>query len=216
MNKEAARIDEKLLADVLARDRRAWRTLVAALEPTLQIVVRETASADRELSDDEIDDLLGDFWLLLLADDLRRLRGFQKSGGSDLEAWLELLAAEVTRKELRRRDRLPEVVTFDDTVENRIAAAVIRELGERGIVGPHDPAVASVGTAKERLECRHDKLRPAFAGRHGSRAVSDGGSSSSRRAQAKKIANQLLDGFARKRSSSRSTQKKSSRLASRG
>jgi DNA-directed RNA polymerase specialized sigma24 family protein len=206
---------EDLLTDVLTRDPVAWRKLVAQHEPALRRTIRNIDD-ERAISDDEVDDVLGDLWLLLLEDDLRRLRGFHSAGGSNLGAWLTLVAVEVARKELRRRARLPEVVSFDATTENRIALALIRELDQRGILGPHDQAVASAGTAKEAIECRHDKLRPAFAGQHGSRAVNDGGSSSSRRARAKTIANQLLDGFARKSTNSRSTPKKSSRRASHG
>jgi DNA-directed RNA polymerase specialized sigma24 family protein len=190
------RSDEKLMADVLARDRRAWRMLVELHEPALRSVVREAAPLEHSLSDDEIDDVLGDFWLLLLEDDLRRLRGFQQSGGSDLGAWLALVVHEVTRKELRRRTRQPKMVAFDDAVENRIAAAVIRELEERGILGAHDQAVPSPGTTKEGT-CRDDETNETgSSARFGYRNGSAGGSSLSRQRRRTRRTDELLDTIA--------------------
>src|SRR4051812_31592295 len=98
--------DRELLAAVLARDARAWRKLVAAHESHLRDAVREAASAEREITDDQIDDVLGDFWLLLLEDDLRRLRGFS---GDDLGAWLTMLAGQLAVNHLRRLGRQPKL-----------------------------------------------------------------------------------------------------------
>lgn len=192
------RSDEELLAEVLARNPRAWRELVRTHEPGLRAVVRDTAPEERPISDAEIDDVLGDFWLLLLEDDLRRLRGFQKCAGSQLADWLALVVSEVTRKELRRRERLPEMVVYDDTVENRIAAAVIRELGERGIVGRHDHAVPSPGTTQEGI-CPDDATNEiGSSARHGYRAERAGESSSSRRQQRTRRRDELLDTIAKR------------------
>jgi hypothetical protein len=94
--------DAKLLAAVLARDSRAWRDLVRHHEVALRAAIRE--ASDRELSDHEVDDTLGDFWLLLLEDDLRRLREFR---GSDLAGWLSMLAGQVAVNRARKLAREP-------------------------------------------------------------------------------------------------------------
>jgi hypothetical protein len=288
--------DTALLSAALSRDQRAWREFVSRFNGQLREAVRAAFAAHEEVGEDQIDDVLADFWLRIVENDMRILRSYDPARGLPLLAWLAVRATRLALSQ-RQADRGPALVPLDeapeprdlsplpdaspgvtclttaeacrylryqtdsgirnavrrgelvpvgwgprgkhlftvaeldrlvlfraqaahhdrkDSVENRIAAAVVRELGERGIVAPHDQAVASAGTAKEAVECRHDKPHPAFADQHGSRAVNDGGSSSSRRARAKKIANQLLDGFAQKRNSSRSTPKRSSKLASRG
>ncbi|MGZ4777668.1 MAG: hypothetical protein ACXV5L_00605 [Thermoanaerobaculia bacterium] len=187
---------DELLKAVLAPDQVAWRRLVAQHEPALRRSIRNLDD-ERQISDDEIDDVLADFWLLLLEDDLRRLRGFQASGGSDLGAWLALVAGEVARKELRRRERRPEHVPFDAAVEKRIAAAVVRELGERGILGAHDHAVPSPGTAKEGQTCLDDETNgTGFLARYGYRNGSAGESSFSRQQQRTRRTDELLDTIA--------------------
>src|SRR5215813_4972706 len=90
------------LRAVLDRDDRAWRKLVADNEAALRDAVGESAEAIRPLADHEIDDVLGDFWLFLLEDDLKRLRGFAQSGGWDVGAWLRMVASEFARKQARR------------------------------------------------------------------------------------------------------------------
>jgi hypothetical protein len=100
-------MNEQLRA-VLDRDDRAWRRLVADNEATLRGVVAECAETIRTLADHEIDDALGDFWLFLLEDDLRRLRGFAQSGGEDLDAWLRMMAGEFARKHARRLAAEPQ------------------------------------------------------------------------------------------------------------
>jgi DNA-directed RNA polymerase specialized sigma24 family protein len=187
---------DRMLNAVLARDQKAWRKLVAQHEPALRRSIRNLDD-ELQISDDEIDDVLADFWLLLLEDDLRRLRGFDASGGSDLGGWLALVAAEVARKELRRRGRRPEHVPYDATVEKRIAAAVVRELGERGIVGPHDHAVPSPGTAKEGQPCLDDETNgTGFLARCGYRNGSAGESSFSHQQQRTRRTDELLDTIA--------------------
>lgn len=188
---------DDLLKAVLARDQAAWRKLVARYEPALRRSIRNLDD-ERQISDDEIDDVLADFWLLLLEDDLRRLRGFDASGGSDLGGWLALVAAEVARKELRRRGRQPEHVPYDATVEKRIAEAVVRELGDRGILALHDQAVPSSGADKE-ATCRDDRAkRIGCSARHGYRAGEAGGSWSLHQQRRTRRRDELLDTIAKR------------------
>src|SRR4051812_32983861 len=80
----------ELMAEVLRRNPRAWRVLVRRHEDRLRETVREIADVERPLADDEVDDIVGDTWLLFLEDDLRRLRSFR---GDDLGAWLAMVAS---------------------------------------------------------------------------------------------------------------------------
>jgi excisionase family DNA binding protein len=94
--------ESSLLTAALARDQKRWRAFVERYESTIRLAIREEAPP--ETSDDAIDDLLGDFWLFLLDDDLRRLRDFS---GSDLGGWLALVAAQMTRNHFKRAARQP-------------------------------------------------------------------------------------------------------------
>jgi DNA-directed RNA polymerase specialized sigma24 family protein len=97
--------DSALLERVLARDQRAWRDLVRRHEPRLRETIGES------VAEHDVDDVLGDFWLLLLEDDLRRLRNV---GGDDLGQWLAMVAAQVAANHARRLARLPSMVSLDD------------------------------------------------------------------------------------------------------
>src|SRR5258708_13668174 len=75
--------DDKLLDAVLARDSRAWRELVQRYECRLRDAIREAVTDEHDVTESDVDDVLGDFWLLLLEDDLRRLRGRRASDLGD-------------------------------------------------------------------------------------------------------------------------------------
>ena len=94
--------ESALLTSALARDQKGWRAFVERYEPTLRQAIRDEAPP--ETTDDVIDDLLGEFWLFLLDDDLRRLRRFS---GCDLCGWLALIAAQLTRNHFKRAARQP-------------------------------------------------------------------------------------------------------------
>jgi DNA-directed RNA polymerase specialized sigma24 family protein len=97
--------DSALLERVFARDQRAWRDLVRRHEPRLREAIGES------VAEHDVDDVLGDFWLLLLEDDLRRLRNV---GGDDLGQWLAMVAAQVAANHARRLARQPSMVSLDE------------------------------------------------------------------------------------------------------
>src|SRR5439155_17160307 len=102
--------DGELLDAVLARDARAWRELVRRYESTLRDAIFDSVIGEREFTETEIDDVLGDFWLLVLEDDLRRLRGFR---GDDLAGWLSMFASQVAVNRLRRLARQPVMESLE-------------------------------------------------------------------------------------------------------
>ena len=100
--------ESELLGAVLRRDERAWRQFVRRYEDALRGSIRDAAAKIRPLEDDQVDDVLGDLWLMLLEDDLKALRQFE-SNGNDLDRWLRLIAAEMARKRARKLEAEPEM-----------------------------------------------------------------------------------------------------------
>jgi len=87
--------------------------------------VREIAEIEQPLTNDEVDDVVGDMWLLLLEDDLRRLRSFR---GEDLGAWLAMVASQVALSCIDERVRAPQTESFDETVQVSVG---LEEAGDR-------------------------------------------------------------------------------------
>lgn len=106
--------DSELLEQVCRRDPRAWRTLVRRHEARARRAVRDVADAECPLTDDQVDDIVGDTWLLLLEDDLRRLRSFR---GDDLGAWVAMIASQVAMNTARELAR-DQPDSFDETVHS--------------------------------------------------------------------------------------------------
>jgi excisionase family DNA binding protein len=98
-----ASVDEAAaLGAVLDGDKRAWREFVRRYEGPLREVVRHATEAIGAF-DDEIDDVLGDFWLRLVEEDFRMLRAFNPSRGSALLTWLTFHVAQVAHDQFRER-----------------------------------------------------------------------------------------------------------------
>jgi excisionase family DNA binding protein len=106
--------DPALFGAVLANDERAWRELVRRYEGPLREVVREATQAIHPLSEVQIDDVLGDFWLRLIEGDMRRLRAFKASRKSALLAFLTMHAAHVAYEHIRRIGGEPMMIPLDE------------------------------------------------------------------------------------------------------
>jgi DNA-directed RNA polymerase specialized sigma24 family protein len=99
--------EPSLLRAALDRDDRAWREIVRSFESPMRDIVHETTAALCPLTEAEIDDLLADFWVRLVADDMRWLRAFDPSRGATLRTWLTFQVTHVAQEHIRklRRDR---------------------------------------------------------------------------------------------------------------
>lgn len=95
---------------ILRGDEAAWRAFVATYDPPLRVVVRHAAEATHPLAEDEIDDVLGDFWLAAIADDKRMLRAFNPRRGAPLMTWLTFHVARIAHERTSKRARRPEHV----------------------------------------------------------------------------------------------------------
>lgn len=93
-------------------DEAAWRAFVAEYDPQLRAVVRHATEATQPLSQDEVDDVLGDFWLALIADNKRMLRAFNPQRGATLLTWLTFHIAGLAHDRASRRAREPERVSL--------------------------------------------------------------------------------------------------------
>lgn len=96
---------DALLERVLRKEEGAWRELVRSNEPALRALFEEG------MSPAEIDDIIGETWLRVLDDDLRRLRRFTIARPATLDAWLAMQASQVAH-ELRAK-RGPMMVPLD-------------------------------------------------------------------------------------------------------
>jgi excisionase family DNA binding protein len=126
--------DKQLMEEVCRRNPRAWRVLVRRHEDRLRDVVSEIAEVEQPLTDDQIDDVLGDTWLLLLEDDLRRLRSFR---GDDLGAWLAMVASQVALTRVRELAREPETESFDEALHSPIRTKAITNEGSSNGKAPY-------------------------------------------------------------------------------
>ncbi len=111
--------DQRLLEQVCNRNPRAWCVMVRRHESRLREAIREAADADAPLRTDQVDDVVGDLWLLLLEDDLRRLRSFH---GDDLGAWLAMVACQVAMNRIRELAREPPTEPLDEELHAHAAS----------------------------------------------------------------------------------------------
>jgi excisionase family DNA binding protein len=108
------------LRAALERDEAAWRRFVARYDGALRSVVRHAAEHDNPLSEDQVDEVLGDFWLAIVANDMSLLRRFNPARGASLLTWLTFHVAQIAYEHLRR---LGEQPTFVPLHEARHVAA---------------------------------------------------------------------------------------------
>jgi RNA polymerase sigma-70 factor (ECF subfamily) len=100
------RCELELLEDVLAGDQRAWRHFQQRFEKLIGLCVRKVMRRyQARHTQDDVDDIVAEVWLLLLADDRRRLRSFDATRGLRLGTWLGQIARNHAIDHLRRRRR---------------------------------------------------------------------------------------------------------------
>jgi hypothetical protein len=105
--------DGSLVERVIERDERAWRELVRRFDQPLRDVVAHATTATHQLESDEIDDVLGEFWLWLVEDNRKRLRTFDRSRGTSVLTWLTFLVSHVAHEHVFRKRQEPATERLD-------------------------------------------------------------------------------------------------------
>jgi len=111
----AGEVDEDLvlLEAVLARDEQSWLTLVRRFDPELRALIGDGT----ELTFSQVDDVIGDLWLLLVDDDMRRLRAYAASKRASLGAWLAMQATQVAFAHQQKLRDEPKMVPLEEAPE---------------------------------------------------------------------------------------------------
>ncbi|MCA9541971.1 MAG: sigma-70 family RNA polymerase sigma factor [Myxococcales bacterium] len=93
-----------LVPQALAGNRRAIARLVSALMPVIRATVRQALRrmSHRRLGPYDGDDLSQEIWLLLIADEGRRLRAFDPTRSQSLEGYVAMVARTESTHLLRR------------------------------------------------------------------------------------------------------------------
>jgi excisionase family DNA binding protein len=107
--------DEDLLPSVLERDEAAWREFERRFTTPLRDAV--LAATDSPLADDQVDDVVADFWLRLLESDMQSLRTYDARRGTPLVTWLALRISQLAYERVRRQCAEPHTVPLQDIAE---------------------------------------------------------------------------------------------------
>jgi hypothetical protein len=132
------------LSAVLSGDEAAWRVFVAYYDPRLRSVVRHASEVTPDpLREDEIDDVLGDFWISVVSHDKKMLRAFDPRRGSDLLTWLTFHVAHLAYQRLAERNDMPHTVSLRDArnVADPHSAPQPKLRSEIGAAGSIDAAI---------------------------------------------------------------------------
>jgi RNA polymerase sigma-70 factor (ECF subfamily) len=100
--------DVPLLALVLARDPRAWKELIRRYRSLVfRCITRVAGKYDAVLSNEDANEIFGDFCMNLLRDDMHKLRAYDPARGAKLGSWLGLIAINSAYDYLRQTARRP-------------------------------------------------------------------------------------------------------------
>ena len=87
--------DQEVLDGCLRRDEGAWRELMRRFDRSLRVVIFKIMRKDlKSIPSDFRDDIMGDFYVRILQEDMTRLRCFDWSKGSALFSWLALIVGQ--------------------------------------------------------------------------------------------------------------------------
>jgi RNA polymerase sigma factor (sigma-70 family) len=113
---EAALLAALLAGGSKAEQQRRWAEFVRRYERLLMsCVIKVLRRYGATFSRDDLEDLVGDVWLVLLRDDLRKLRQYDSTRGFRIASFLGLVATNATIDHLRARQA--EAAPLDETLE---------------------------------------------------------------------------------------------------
>jgi excisionase family DNA binding protein len=129
--------DAALLAEVVAGSEQAWRRFVKKYDPLLRDVVHQ-ATAENPLDKSDMDDVLGEFWAAVVANNMRLLRSFNPSRGSTLLTWLTFHVAGIASDYIAQRAEEPTFVPLDEA--RNVAAPGMIDLRAEILAAINSPA----------------------------------------------------------------------------
>jgi RNA polymerase sigma-70 factor (ECF subfamily) len=133
---ETALLQALLQATKKAEHDRLWAALVQRYERLIvSCVVKALRRYGATFSRDDLDDLVGDVWLVLLRDDMKKLRQYDAGRGFRIASFLGLVATNATIDHLRARQA--ESMPLDDVIED---FASLRAEAPRDVVEAREEA----------------------------------------------------------------------------
>lgn len=159
-------VEELALLDaLLAGEPHRWTEFVHRYERLIaSCVLKVLRRYGAFFSTEDLDDLVGDTWLLLLRDDMKKLRQYRRDRGFRIASWVGLIATNLTIDSLRARAAAMKPI--DGIKESSFAIEVV-EAPDCELVARQraDLARAALGqlTDEERdfvRECFHDERSP--------------------------------------------------------
>lgn len=133
---EMALLQALLQATKKAEHDRLWAALVQRYERLIvSCVVKALRRYGATFSRDDLDDLVGDVWLVLLRDDMKKLRQYDAGRGFRIASFLGLVATNATIDHLRARQA--ESTPLDDVIED---FASLRAEAPRDVVEAREEA----------------------------------------------------------------------------
>jgi RNA polymerase sigma factor (sigma-70 family) len=114
---EMALLQALLQATKKVQHDRLWADFVQRYERLIiSCVVKALRRYGATFSRDDLDDLVGDVWLVLLREDMKKLRQYDATRGFRIASFLGLLATNATIDHLRARQA--EATPLDDVIED--------------------------------------------------------------------------------------------------
>ena len=133
---EMALLQSLLAATKKAQHDRLWAEFVQRYERLIvSCVVKALRRYGATFSRDDLDDLVGDVWLVLLREDMKKLRQYDAGRGFRIASFLGLVATNATIDHLRARQA--ESTPLDDVIED---FASLRAEAPRDVVEAREEA----------------------------------------------------------------------------
>src|SRR6476646_1752711 len=161
---ETARLQALRAAPKKVQHDRLWADFVQRYERLIiSCVVKALRRYGATFSRDDLDDLVGDVWLVLLRDDMKKLRQYDATRGFRIASFLGLVATNATIDHLRARQA--DATPLDDVIEDY---ASLRAEAPRDVVEAREEAeLARAALAQlsgeERafvVDCFRDEVSP--------------------------------------------------------
>jgi len=162
------RQEQRLLARVLRGETRAWVELNRRYQNLIvSCVIRVLRRYGASFNADDLADLVSEVWVVLLRDDMRKLRLYDPRRGYRLASWLGLMATNCTIDQLRLRSSSSQCsyledlsgadrLLIDDGVhpESELEAQEAASLARRALAALSSEERAFV------ISCFHDERAP--------------------------------------------------------